>query len=248
MSLFIQSCDKPKPYYQSKLIEFENKLNSEKEKYWSILEKYSNLYINSNRDSLSLSKIISECQLSDTLIRAASFVNNEGIITETFPLKYSKFKGADISNQAHVKYIKKFRLKFISRKFIAVQGFEAFSLINPIVENDTFLGTMNILIEPKKFIQSILSNFDLPNHSRLIFIQGDGEVLHSDLKHFENSNIIMFENSKDQLAENLIKTIGRRKTGEMSFFYNIENRKIKMFWRQIPMEKDKWTIVLINPI
>jgi len=246
--IFIQSCDKPVNYYQSKLNEFETLLDKEKEKYWNILEKYSLEYLKSTRDSISLNRIVQSCKNADTMIRVSSFVNNKGIIVETLPRRYTVFKGIDVSKQAHVQYIEKYKVRFISRKFNAVQGFEAISFINPIVENNNFLGTLNILLDPHKFIKSILNNFTISNHSRLLVIQGDGVVLYSDLEQFNKSNIITYQNFNDNLAESLIKTIGSRKHGELSLFYNYENRKIKIFWKQIPMKKDKWAFVIINNI
>jgi len=246
--IFIQSCGKPKPYYQTKLDEFENILNNEKEKYWNILEKYSLEYLESQRDSISLNRIVQSCKDSDTMIKVSTFVNHNGIIIETLPRRYEIFKGIDVSKQAHVQYIEKYKVRFISRKFNAVQGFEAISFINPIVENKKFLGTLNILIDPHKFIKSILKNFTIPDHSRLLIIQGDGVVLYSDLVQFNKTNIITYPDFDDNLAESLIKTIGSRRQGEFSIFYNIENKKVKIFWKQIPMEKDKWAFVIINNI
>lgn len=147
-----------------------------------------------------------------------------------------------------MKYIKKNKVRFISRKFRAVQGFDAFSFIEPIVEGDSFLGTFNILIDPSNFIKKILSKLDIPAQSRVMVIQGDGEVLYSDIKKFEKINITTQQNFNDNLIENLIKAIGRKQQGESSFFYNNEKKKIKLFWKQIPMEKDKWTFVIINTI
>lgn len=246
--VLLQSCSKPDNYYESKLKEFESLVNLEKDKYWSILEKYSKEYIISNRDSSSLHHIVYNCLKSDKNIKVVTYVSSEGQIIETLPDKYSKFKGKNISKQPHVQYIQKYKTKFISRKFMAVQGFEAMSFINPILDDGKYLGTLNILLEPNKIIKNALQKIQFPEFSRVMIIQGDGVVLYSDLAHFNNSNIITFENYNDNLAENLIKTIGRRRTGELSFFYDFEGKKIKFFWKQIPMEKDKWAIVIINPI
>lgn len=244
----LQSCEKPVTFYNSKLNEFENLLNIEKNKFWNILEKYSSEYLNSARDSISLNSIVRKCREHDTLIKVASFVNKDGVIIETLPRVYSQFKGIKISKQPHVKYIAKYKERYIARKFMAVQGFETFSFINPIVENGNFLGTLNILIEPAKFINFLFNKMTFPLVTRKMVFQGDGEVLYSDLKQFQKSNIITHSNYSDKLAENLLKTIGRKKDGQLSFYYNYEERRIKIFWKQISMEKDKWVFVIINPI
>lgn len=241
-------CGSNQHYYEDKLNEFDNLINIEKENFWNILEKYSKQYIVSTKDSITLNRIVNACLNSDNKIKVASYVNDKGIITETLPRNYTQFKGIDVSHQPHVKYIQKNKVRFIARKFMAVQGFEAISFIKPIVENNNFIGTLNILIEPHKLIDAIFNKIDLPNHSRRMVIQGDGVVLFSDLEQFRNTNIVTFNNYADNLAESLIKTIGNNKSGELSFFYNFENRRIKIFWKQIPMEKDKWTSVIINPI
>ncbi len=246
--LFIDACEQKTTYYHNLLDEFESNLNKEKENLWSILEKGSDQFIHSKRDTASINSILQACLIANKLAKVATLVNNKGIIIKTFPDKYSFVEGSDINYQPHVKYIADNRFRFISRKFLCVQGFMAFAFILPMIDRDEYLGTLNILVDPDELIHNALSKVDIPRKSKIIIFQSNGTVLFSDYKQFEDGNIEMHPDYNDNLASTLMTTLGSRASGDTNILYTNENKKIKLFWKQIMMEKDKWVIALINEI
>lgn len=248
LMLFIDACEQKTTYYHNLLDEFESNLNKEKDNLWSILEKGSDQFINSKRDAASINQILQDCLIANKLAKVATLVNNKGIIVKTVPDKYSFVEGTDINYQPHVKYIADNRFRFISRKFLCVQGFMALAFILPMINKDEYLGTLNILVSPGELIHNALSKVDVPRQSKIIIFQSNGTVLYSDFKQFEDVNIEMYPIHNDNLASTLMTTLGSRAIGDTNILYKNENKKIKIFWKQIKMEKDKWVIALINEI
>lgn len=213
--------------------------------FWQILNLYTKIYLDSKRDTNAFASIVRNCYDSDVLIKAASITSNDGFLLETYPELYSKLKGSNLNSQPHTKYYTKYQSKFISRLFRAVQGFDVIVYINPIVENNIFLGSVNILIDPEKLIGTILAKSPFPQGSQVILIQGDGTILYSTLPKYEHNNILTYSYQNDVLGNKLVNTIGSQVKGKSIFSNTKENKSQTMYWQQIPMEKDKWIIVAI---
>lgn len=246
--IILFSCSGSENFYDYKLKQIESKIIQNKDEIFSLLEQSAK---NISKDGFTDAFIRMEL---DRLVGqkhyfiVGSFVNKDGFLQVTVPKQFAKNEGTDLNNQPHVNYVRRKKTKFISQKFRAVQGFEAFSYILPIVRDNAFNGSLNILLNPDKYLEYIVGDeIDKSNYDFLIF-QANGDVLYSTISEFRNINLLnpeIFKNNK--LFQSLNDVI--KSTTNGTKISNIENnRRHKFFWRNIDFENNQWKLLIIKSI
>ncbi len=85
------------------------------------------------------------------------YVDTNGIMWYVEPPEYRAHEGSDISNQKHIRSILNDHQPIASHLFFAVEGFWAVDLEYPIFVSNEYAGSLSMLIEPKKFLEKIIS-------------------------------------------------------------------------------------------
>lgn len=96
-------------------------------------------------------------------IDAVTRVNSQGIIIHTIPFNPDAI-GKDISGQEHNRFIMTEHEPIVSDVFMAVQGYRTVAYAIPIFEDETYAGSLTILIPfdviSKKYVENILIGED----------------------------------------------------------------------------------------
>jgi len=126
-------------------------------------------------------------------IRSVTRVDEKGTILHTVP--YSLSIGTDISNQKHIREIRKEQKPVVSDVFKTVQGFDAVSLHVPVFKGASFKGTIAILIDFESLAKRYLEIIKIGETGYAWVVSRDGTQLYSPVPGFTGKSV--FENVKD---------------------------------------------------
>jgi len=182
-------------------------------------------------------------------IKAFTRVDSKGIIQYTFPETKSAI-GKDISGQTHFREVFATHKPTISDVFMSVQGYLAIALHVPVLKNDTFAGSLAILISIDELGKRYLGKIKIKGAGNVWMLSQKGvEIYCQDNSHLGRP---FLETSKnDSAAVRLIKQIGISEKGitmgvhseftEKETSVSIE--KYMVYYR-VPLGNTYWTILI----
>ncbi|MBW1784552.1 MAG: PAS domain S-box protein, partial [Deltaproteobacteria bacterium] len=139
-------------------------------------------------------------------IRSVTRIDDKGTIIYTVPHTLSI--GSDISNQKHIEEILREHKTVVSDVFRTVQGFDAIALHVPVFREQSFKGTIAIVLDFENLAKRYLEVIELGETGYAWVISRDGIQLYSPVTGFTGKSV--FENYKDfpsiiPMVQNMLK-------------------------------------------
>jgi len=85
-----------------------------------------------------------------------SYIDELGIMQVVEPPEFAGLQGRNISAQQHIRQIFIDNKPSMSQSFISVEGFAAVALQYPVMENDLFSGSVDMLLRPESLLKKIV--------------------------------------------------------------------------------------------
>jgi PAS domain S-box-containing protein len=182
---------------------------------------------------------------------AISIIDSEGILKYTYPINDTAI-GRDISTQPHIKRILQTHQPTVSDVFISVQGFRTIAYHIPIMRENSYKGSIAILIPIDNLGKRFVENIRMGETGYAWMISEKGIVLFN--PHFDQTGKSAKELFKDlpSVGDLLDKTsketegtaicfMPDEKKGELEF-----SKTLSAFFR-IPLGNTFWTILFFTP-
>ncbi len=185
------------------------------------------------------------------VISAVTRVNKDGRISYTIPFNKTAIN-ADISKQKHMQIILRDHTPVISDVFKAVQGYLAVAYHVPVFFNNTFQGTLAILIPFSKISKEYLGNIRIGDEGYAWVISAAGiELFNPRSSHIGQSVFETYKKSTSMIQ--MFDEMTKGKQGIASYEKNI-NAGIKQsgitknaVYIPIPLGNTFWSIVVATP-
>ncbi|WP_297090438.1 ATP-binding protein [uncultured Draconibacterium sp.] len=183
------------------------------------------------------------------IIAAITRIDSAGIIQSTFPYSESAI-GNDISYQEHVKQILASHKPVISDVFMSVQGYLSIACHVPVFENNTFAGSLAILIPMNNLGEQYLGNIKTRGNTQAWLLSENGtEIYCSTSGHLGRP---FLENMQhDKMAKELLDAIAQNNSGALKSIHRKKNGNEKpefseqyISYYRTPLENTYWTILI----
>ncbi len=144
-------------------------------------------------------------------IEAVSRVNEYGRIIYSYPFNPTII-GEDITSQTHVQQLLKTHQPVISDVFMSVQGYLAIAIHVPVFSENTFKGSIAVLIPINKLGEQYLGNIKIKGTGSVWLLSENGVELycpydyHTGLNYIENSH-------HHELSVSLMELISQNESG-----------------------------------
>lgn len=179
-----------------------------------------------------------------------ALVDSEGKIIFAEPSDFHLTEGQSISDHESFFVMQKNRAPMLSSSYIAIEGFDAVSLLHPIIdENGVFLGSVNLLIRPGVMIEELITPLVAETLYEPWIMEPDGRIIFD--RAFDGTGRMLFldyrfEEMKDMLA--LGDKITDSKSGQSDYvFVDRKNNEsvVKMaVWDTIKLHNTQWRLII----
>lgn len=109
-----------------------------------------------NLDTTQIRARLIELYSNNPKVAEFSWVNKDGILKMIEPPVYYSDQGSDISQQEHIIKAAETKEPVLGLSFLAVEGFYAVAVLHPIVDSNTYLGSVATLLKTKEFLGDIM--------------------------------------------------------------------------------------------
>ena len=94
-----------------------------------------------------------------TTVLDVVYVNDKGIIKYVEPATYKSSEGGDLSSQVHIQLMMNSKQNVMSNLFKLVENINGVVIAAPIICNGKFMGSVNVVIQPDKFIGYYINKY-----------------------------------------------------------------------------------------
>jgi len=108
-----------------------------------------------------------------------SWVTAEGILKMIEPPVYYSDQGSDISQQDHIIKVADTKEPVLGLSFLAVEGFYSVAVLHPILESDTYLGSVATLLKTKDFLGDIMEPLLVGQEYELWVMEKGGYMIYN---------------------------------------------------------------------
>ncbi len=200
-------------------------------------------------DSPDVNKVIKDLSLKHPEIHSFALITNQGVLKNICPEEYKKHEGTDISHQPHVEYCIKNHKPTLSKRFKAIQGFDAVSICIPVMKEKELLGLISILILPDIFLGKIIDkeSAGMPTH---IWVMEKSGVILYDPDTIEIGKNVFEDELYKPFTEFLdaAKKINSESKGKVYYEYlapGLKEKTIKQaYWSTIKIYDSEWKIIV----
>ncbi len=201
---------------------------------------------NFDKDSSSVIRLLYDIYGSNKNIRAASYVNEKGILLYSVP-EMSDVSGINISHQAHVDYVLKKHKPVLGKQFRAVQGFNAVTMTEPLIVEDTLHSFYSMLLSPQYLFSDIVDDYPYLDSCDVWVMQKDGTILYDEDIEEIGKNIFKDEYyCKLPGFAHIIDTITQTPHGVISYKAGGKHTQ-KLAWQSVRYLTADWIIVIEYP-
>lgn len=188
-------------------------------------------------------------QNNSAQIEAITRVNEQGVILDTYPENLNTV-GKNISDQTHVKEFIEIQKEIISDVFMSVQGYPAIAIHVPVFEENTFKGSLAILIPIDKIGERYLKSLEISKKGYALLLSKNNIEIYSPFN--ENIGKSINEVSKNTATvKQLVEQINEENYGSLKCFLNQSNSfdavEDYVFFYRVPLGNTYWTILISNP-
>ncbi len=222
------------------------RIEKELKKINASLKEYAQEY-DGKHDSNNITDLLENICKSDYNIRAASFVDCNGVLMYSLP-SMSDVYGLDISYQEHVQYVLKNKKPVLSKQFRAVQGFNAITIDQPVIKSDTLNSIFAVLLSPQYMFDEIIKDYPNLDSCDVWVIEKDGTIIYdSDIEEIGRNIYQDQEYKKLSHFDLLIDSIDNLEKGVITYSPK-ESCRHKVAWETYSYLNMEWIIVLEFPI
>lgn len=221
------------------------RIEKELDNLYAALENHVDDY-SLQTDSTYIVNFLNDIYKSNRHVRATSYVNHNGVLQYSVPMM-SDVRGIDISYQEHVKYVLDNHEPVLGKQFRAVQGFNAVTITEPVLDSDSLHSFFSILISPQYLINDIVEDYPYLDSCDVWVIEKDGTIIYD--KHIEEigKNVIN-DCEYDNLREFdfLLDSVTGNKSGFL-VYSPADNKKQNVVWRTVEFFESEWIVVVEFP-
>ncbi len=183
-------------------------------------------------------------------VAAVSRVNESGRIVYTYPVDPASI-GQDVSDQDHIKEIRRTQKPVVSDVFTAVQGFRAIAVHVPVFQGKDYRGSLAFLVRFERIAQQNLEGIRMGEDGYAWMISREGIELYCPVPGHVGKSV--FENCKDfpdilAMAKNMVAG----KQGVAAYEYNLIRDKTSRVMKHavylpVRIGNTFWSIVVATP-
>ncbi len=184
-------------------------------------------------------------------IRAITRVSPEGKIIWTIPYN-KKSMGADVSFQAHNRYIMKKHMPIVSDVFRAVQGYETVAYAYPVFKDGKYAGSISILIPFDLLADKFLSGIQVRKRGYAWMLSRGGIELYCPVKGHTGKTIYETSGESPSVIA-MAKKMMEGKEGVTTYIYNfVRNKRVYRIKKHavyfpVILSNSFWSIAVATP-
>ncbi len=179
-------------------------------------------------------------RINENIILTISRIDADGKLAFTYPPNDSAI-GSDLTYQKHIQTLMKTHQPVVSEVFTAVQGYRCIAYHVPVMDGDTYAGSIAVLIPFEDIANNFLDNLQNRNDSNIWMISEQGTELYCKNKEHIGSQFI----SQPDQDSSFIKIIEKMKNGEkgsLKYFDSKTNQKMLISYTPIHIANKIWSI------
>ncbi len=199
-----------------------------------------------NGDSAYVVDVLNQFYKSKKYARIASYSNSDGILMYSLPSMTNVF-GIDISYQDHIRYMMEKKKSVLSKQFRTVQGFNAATIGEPVVVDDTLHSMFTLLVSPQYMIDDIVDDYPFLDSCEVWVMEQDGTIIYD--MHIEEigKNVLKDkEYSRINGFSELVDSIMSKNNG-FHVYAPQNNITQNVAWERMEYLNTKWIVVLEYP-
>ncbi len=190
---------------------------------------------------------------SNPYVVSCAIIDPNGTIVYAEPAEFRPSEGKSIRDQENYFIMQKNRAPMLSNSFLAVEGFDAVSLMYPIIDaHGSFHGSVSILMRPDVMVEELLTPIIAETFFEPWIMEPDGRIIFD--KSYDGTGRMLYldylyEEMKTfrQLGDN----IARNKTGQGDYIHLVPESKesiVKLaIWDTIELHNTQWRIIVSYP-
>lgn len=203
-------------------------------------------------DTADVRNKLQQLYAASSFVKEFSFLTPQGIMQLIEPAIYYPYQGSDISGQSHVIAAFQTKQPVLSNVFPAIEGFNAASIIHPIVANNQLLGGIDALFVPEEILGRIILPV-VKNQSFEIWVM-------------ENNGLVIYDQDTAEIGLNILtdplyaafpeliaacQKIAAEDSGETTYsFFQTGTSSVvtkKTYWDTYTLYGKEWKIVWVKP-
>ncbi|MDR4987756.1 MAG: cache domain-containing protein [Bacteroidales bacterium] len=181
---------------------------------------------------------------------SCTLIDTDGNLVYIEPPEFYTSEGLDIRDQESFFMMQKNRAPMLSNSFIAVEGFDAISLLHPITdEMGEYHGSVSLLIRPEVMIQELATPIIAETIYQPLIMETDGRIIFD--KAFEGTGRMLFLDPAFAEMRNLLELgeiITANKSGHGDYIFTDATSGEKMVnlavWDTVTLHGAKWRLVI----
>ncbi len=184
-------------------------------------------------------------------IEAITVVDSHGILQYTYPYN-EEAMGKDISAQKHVKTIMETQKPTVSDVFTTVQGFRAIAYHVPIIKDNSFKGSIAILIAIDNLSKRFIENIRTGEKGYGCMISEDGFVLFNPSEGQTGESVYnTYKNFPDVIS--MFRETSSKSEGTSICLMSPDGKNVNDLQKtiagyyRVPLGNTFWTIIIFTP-